>query len=132
MLRVGLHPDPPWVEAGEAGTAGVEVELVKAFASDLGAELERVEHWRRTCSAAIKAGELDDVIGGSIRRRCSNADDFPLARRANERRRGVAAGRPAPVVHIPAQGWNVHRCSAVARHEEVGGASGRWSEAGRR
>jgi len=64
VLRVGLHPDPPWAAVGGEGPSGVEVALVNAFASELGAEIEWVEGTEADLFGAIKAGELDVVIGG--------------------------------------------------------------------
>lgn len=63
-MRVGLVENPPSVGHGGAGPAGLEVRLVQRFAHELGARIQ----WRRGAEQAsldaLKAYELDLVIGG--------------------------------------------------------------------
>lgn len=62
-LRVGVADAPPWVVAGEP-PGGIEPELVRRFAAELGAEVV----WRRGAAheliAALERYELDLVVGG--------------------------------------------------------------------
>jgi polar amino acid transport system substrate-binding protein len=63
-LRVGITESEPWtrLEAGQPG--GVEVELVRRFAAELGAGVEWVDGSEADLVAALEVRELDLVIGG--------------------------------------------------------------------
>jgi hypothetical protein len=66
-LRVGWSVAPPWVEAPGAGSsepAGVEPELVRAFAESIGAKLEWVLAGETQLAEALQANALDIGIGG--------------------------------------------------------------------
>lgn len=70
-LRVGLIDAPPWAEpigaAGEAGTGephGVEVDLTRAFAAELHAEVRWTTGRAADLFHALEQHELDLVIGG--------------------------------------------------------------------
>lgn len=64
-LRVGIIEHPPWASVIEgAPPRGVEVELIKEFAAELNARPEWVGGGEQTHIEALKAGELDLVIGG--------------------------------------------------------------------
>ena len=43
VLRVGLVHSPPWVDTDGSEFGGVEVELIRDFADELGAEIEWTE-----------------------------------------------------------------------------------------
>lgn len=62
-LLVGVTESPPWVRRTPAGAAGVEADLVREFADQLGAEV----HWCWSDSeanlAALERYRLDLVIG---------------------------------------------------------------------
>ena len=62
-MRVGVAPRAPWTAAGEE-PSGVEADLVRAFARDLGTEV----HWETGSEAdileSIELGNLDLAIGG--------------------------------------------------------------------
>jgi polar amino acid transport system substrate-binding protein len=63
-LRVGITESEPWtrLEAGQPG--GVEVELVRRFATELGARVEWVDGSEADLIAALEVRELDLVVGG--------------------------------------------------------------------
>lgn len=66
-LRVGAAANPPWITLGPAEgdePTGVEAELVRRFARDLGARVEWVEGAEADQFAALHEGELDVVVGG--------------------------------------------------------------------
>jgi hypothetical protein len=63
-LRVGVSPNPPWIELGEDGPHGTEVDLVNAFAKTLDAEVEWIVGGEETLIAALEHGELQLVVGG--------------------------------------------------------------------
>lgn len=66
-LRVGVAAAPPWVLEGSGEPEGVEPELVRRFARELGAEIA----WHRGPTAehmeALAHYDLDLVIGGHTR-----------------------------------------------------------------
>lgn len=66
VMRVGLVPNDPWVRVQDAGPAGVEVELVEAFAAELEAEIEWVEGSEQEVFGALELLQLDLVIGGLV------------------------------------------------------------------
>src|SRR4051812_2484546 len=65
-MRVGLVENPPWVIRTEGEPKGVEVELVRRFAAELGAKPEW--HWgaEQKHMRAMEKFELDLVIGGLL------------------------------------------------------------------
>ena len=64
MLRVGVSEHEPWVVLGDAGPAGVEVELVKRFAAEVDAEIEWVEGEVEELAGALHVREIDLLIAG--------------------------------------------------------------------
>ena len=64
-MRVGVTEADPWVtlEGGEPA-GGVEVELVRRFARDLGARVEWIDGSEEELVHAAKEGSLDLVIAG--------------------------------------------------------------------
>jgi polar amino acid transport system substrate-binding protein len=68
VMRVGVTPAEPWVKLPAGGPpAGVEVELVEAFAEDLGATVEWVEGSESDLMEALHGRQLDVVIAGLTR-----------------------------------------------------------------
>lgn len=63
-MRVGVSESPPWVVLEGSEPAGVEVEIVKRFAEDIGAEIEWHEGTVEELAAALHVRELDLVIAG--------------------------------------------------------------------
>lgn len=63
-LRVGVSANPPWTEAGEGEPAGSEIDLVRAFAATLPAEVSWTVGGEETLIMALERGELDLVVGG--------------------------------------------------------------------
>lgn len=63
-MRVGLVEHPPWVVRTSGDPAGVEVELIRNFASQLGTTPEW--HWggEQEQMEALEHYQLDAVIGG--------------------------------------------------------------------
>ena len=64
ILRVGITYADPWVSRVGAEPTGVEVELVEAFARDLGSRVEWVQGSEEQLFEKLELGELDLVIGG--------------------------------------------------------------------
>ncbi|HEX5780309.1 MAG TPA: transporter substrate-binding domain-containing protein [Solirubrobacteraceae bacterium] len=68
VMRVGVTPAEPWVKLPASGPpAGVEVELVEAFAEELGATVEWVEGSESDLMEALHGRQLDVVIAGLTR-----------------------------------------------------------------
>jgi polar amino acid transport system substrate-binding protein len=67
-LRVGLVEHPPWVVRTSGEPAGVEVELIRNFATQLGTTAEW--HWggEQQQMEALEQYQLDVVIGGLTKR----------------------------------------------------------------
>lgn len=65
-VRVGLIENEPWVRRGASGgePTGVEVELVRRFAAELGATPEWSWQNEKDAMEALKRFELDLVVGG--------------------------------------------------------------------
>ena len=63
-MRVGVSASDPWVVLDGEEPAGVEVEIVKRFAAELGAEIEWHEGTVDELAAALHVRELDLVIAG--------------------------------------------------------------------
>jgi ABC-type amino acid transport substrate-binding protein len=64
VLRVGVSPHEPWttLAAGEPG--GIEPDLVRGWASGLGARVVWTVGGEQALVQAMERGELDLVIGG--------------------------------------------------------------------
>ncbi|MDQ3907139.1 MAG: transporter substrate-binding domain-containing protein [Acidobacteriota bacterium] len=63
-LRVGLVEHPPWVVRAQGEPAGAEVELVRGFASEIGATPEWVWGGEQQHMEALEQYQLDLVVGG--------------------------------------------------------------------
>jgi polar amino acid transport system substrate-binding protein len=63
-LRVGLVENAPWVVHGADGPTGVEVDLVRALASDLGATPQWTWGGEQRLLQSLADFELDVVVGG--------------------------------------------------------------------
>jgi polar amino acid transport system substrate-binding protein len=63
-LRVGVSEHDPWVVLGGGEPAGVEVEIVRRFAGELGAEIEWVEGEVEELAGALHVREIDLLIAG--------------------------------------------------------------------
>ncbi|MDQ3818808.1 MAG: transporter substrate-binding domain-containing protein [Acidobacteriota bacterium] len=63
-LRVGLVEHPPWVVRTEGEPAGVEVELVRRFAAELGATPDWGWGGEQEQMEALEHYKLDLLIGG--------------------------------------------------------------------
>ena len=63
-LHVGVSAHEPWVVLGDGEPAGVEVELVKLFAEEVGAEIEWVEGEVEELAAAVHVREIDLLVAG--------------------------------------------------------------------
>lgn len=66
-LRVGVSPDDPWTTlpgGDQAPPAGIEVELVEAFAEHLGAEVVWEVGSEERLVGDLEDGRLDVVVGG--------------------------------------------------------------------
>jgi polar amino acid transport system substrate-binding protein len=98
VMRVGVTEADPWVELGPDGrpTGGVEVELARRFARDLGARVAWVDGGEEELVNAMKEGSLDVLIGG-LTDKSRWEKDVALTRPYLETRSvvGVPAGRSA-------------------------------------
>lgn len=67
-MRIGVIENEPWVvlEPGEE-PRGVEPELIRSFAAQLGAEIEWVRDTESELAEAMRGFQLDVVIGGLTR-----------------------------------------------------------------
>jgi polar amino acid transport system substrate-binding protein len=67
-LRVGWSPAEPWVRAGgggpDGGPAGVEPDLVRAWAASVGARIEWVAGSEAQLVKALQENELDVAVAG--------------------------------------------------------------------
>jgi len=64
-VRVGLIENEPWVRRGASGEpTGVEVELVRRFAAELGVTPEWLWQNEQEAMEALKRFEFDLVVGG--------------------------------------------------------------------
>lgn len=63
-LRAGLIEFPPWAFLDDGEPAGIEVELVEAFAEEIDAAVEWFPASESEAFAALHVGEVDLVIGG--------------------------------------------------------------------
>jgi ABC-type amino acid transport substrate-binding protein len=63
-LRVGVTDNPPWVDAQSAEPTGIEPDLVRGFASRLGARILWTRGSETSLAQSLKHHELDLAIGG--------------------------------------------------------------------
>jgi ABC-type amino acid transport substrate-binding protein len=63
-LRVGVTDNDPWVNAASAEPQGIEPDLVRQFASRLGAHVAWSRGSEASLAQALKEHELDLAIGG--------------------------------------------------------------------
>jgi polar amino acid transport system substrate-binding protein len=63
-MHVGIVDNDPWTRKEAGRPSGVEVELLKDFAEDLGAEISFVPGTTPELLEAAKQGEVDVLIGG--------------------------------------------------------------------
>lgn len=63
-MRVGIVDHDPWTRMEDGRPSGVEAELLKAFAEELGAEAYFVPGSAPELLEAAKQGEVDVLIGG--------------------------------------------------------------------
>jgi polar amino acid transport system substrate-binding protein len=63
-MRVGIVENDPWTRMEEGHASGVEVELLKDFARELGAEASFVPGTTPELLEAAKEAEVDVLIGG--------------------------------------------------------------------
>jgi polar amino acid transport system substrate-binding protein len=63
-MRVGVSEMPPWTQFDDGEIRGVEVELVRRFADELGAEIAWVQGSEAALLEALERYELDLVIAG--------------------------------------------------------------------
>jgi hypothetical protein len=63
-LRVGVTDNDPWVDAGSADPSGIEPNLVRKFASGIGAKVLWTSGSEASLAEQLKHHELDIAIGG--------------------------------------------------------------------
>ena len=63
-LRVGLTDNPPWTSTQSPEPTGIEPELVRGFASRMGAKVLWSRGSETSLAQALKRHELDLAIGG--------------------------------------------------------------------
>lgn len=63
-MRVGIVENDPWTRMEEGHASGVEVELLKDFARELGAEVSFVPGTTPELLEAAKEAEVDVLVGG--------------------------------------------------------------------
>ena len=61
---MGITEHPPWTERAAAEPAGVEADLVRAFAGEIGAQVRRVWGAEQRLFERLEEHELDLVVGG--------------------------------------------------------------------
>lgn len=64
VLRAGASENPPWVRFAGAEVEGVEADLIRSFAEQLGAHVRWVRSGETPLLEALSRGELDVVAGG--------------------------------------------------------------------
>ena len=65
VLRVGVSENPPWTEVYDDGrVAGREVDLVRGFAAEHGADVQWTPGAESELVMAMVRGDLDVVVGG--------------------------------------------------------------------
>jgi polar amino acid transport system substrate-binding protein len=63
-MRVGIVDNEPWTRMEDGRTSGIEVELLKDFARELGAETSFVSGTTPELLEAARQGEVDVLVGG--------------------------------------------------------------------
>jgi polar amino acid transport system substrate-binding protein len=63
-MRVGIAANEPWTRVEDGKASGVEVELLRDFAAELGAEVVFVQGTVPELLEAARLGEVDVVAGG--------------------------------------------------------------------
>jgi len=63
-MRVGVLENEPWVKRNSGEPSGVEIEIVRQFAAELGAKPEWIWGSEEELMEALKHNELDLLIGG--------------------------------------------------------------------
>ena len=66
-MRVGVSDNEPWVNLDGPEPTGVEPEIVRRFAEELGAEIHWVQGDSEELVEALEGGQLDVVIAGFTR-----------------------------------------------------------------
>jgi polar amino acid transport system substrate-binding protein len=64
VLRVGVTENPPWVRFRGEEVEGIEPDLIRAFAGELGAQVQWVRNGETPLLEALEKRELDIVAGG--------------------------------------------------------------------
>jgi polar amino acid transport system substrate-binding protein len=64
VLRAGVSDNPPWVRFQGAEVGGIEADLIRAFAGQMGAQVEWVRNGETPLLDALEKRELDVVAGG--------------------------------------------------------------------
>jgi polar amino acid transport system substrate-binding protein len=103
-LRAGVVHAPPWGSVNKDRAAGVDVELVKLLACELGATVQWSPGGQAPLMKALEFGELDLVVGG-LTRDVGGGDRVALSRTFFETR--VIVGAPSdqlPVNSIAGRG----------------------------
>lgn len=67
-MRVGVVENPPWTVRADTEWGGVEPRLVRAFARELGAEVEWVPGTEQEVLEGVERRQLDLAVGGLTRR----------------------------------------------------------------
>jgi polar amino acid transport system substrate-binding protein len=98
VMRVGVTEADPWVVLeGDRPVGGVEVELARRFARDVGARIEWVEGSEEELVDAAKEGQVDLIVGG-LTNKSRWKKDVALTRPYVESRSvvGIPAGESFP------------------------------------
>src|ERR671918_450841 len=66
VMRVGITENEPWTVLEDSEPQGVEVDLIEAFARQLGAEIDWTVGAAEEVLAATEEGDLDLAIGGFL------------------------------------------------------------------
>jgi polar amino acid transport system substrate-binding protein len=64
VVRAGIGDDPPWAFIEEGRPAGIEVDLIEAFARSLGARIRWTHASHEDLLEGLEEGTLDVVIDG--------------------------------------------------------------------
>jgi polar amino acid transport system substrate-binding protein len=98
VMRVGVTEADPWVLLeGDRAVGGVEVELARRFARDVGARIEWVPGSEESLVDAVKEGQVDLLVGG-LTQKSRWEKDVALTRPYVEARTlvGIPAGGSYP------------------------------------
>ncbi|MGH2755389.1 MAG: transporter substrate-binding domain-containing protein [Actinomycetota bacterium] len=63
-IRVGVIDSPPWATFEDGEPSGIEIDLVRAFAEEIDADVEWFDGSESELLAALHVQELDLVVGG--------------------------------------------------------------------